>query len=139
MKRSFPYLRQRAVGHFLREDMFEGHHWLQSSQLLVEQLHALEAIQALRYLFFGLGQDLHEQAARTPVTNHRQRLQQRLLFNWQAVDTRPQHALHSCGELDSWWQGHPALASQRALFRERLGNLLQEEGITLRLGEDRLP
>ena len=67
---------------------------------LVDQLASLEIDQALPYLGLGLSQDLHEQLPRTPVTNHCQRLQQRLLIGGQAVDARRQDPLHGRGELD---------------------------------------
>ena len=42
MECSLPFLRQGVVGHFLCEDMCEGHRGLRSGRLLVEELRALE-------------------------------------------------------------------------------------------------
>ena len=124
--------------------MLEGVGGLREAVGLIEELGGLEVRQALlqghrRQLGNGLQQrhgDVH--------AHDRSGLQETLGLRRQAVDARGQHRLHGGRELEVR-QGGPGagrLARRRALPRvllhQGLRQLLQEEGIALRLGEERL-
>ena len=137
MESAPPLLEQRLIGHLLSEDVLEGVLVLGEEARLIEELGRLEVRETVMQRRLGpLGHGLQQRHGDFGADDGGG-LQELFLLQRQAVDAGRQHGLHGRGELQGG-EAHPALALQRALFHQRLSDFLKEEGIALRLGEDRL-
>jgi hypothetical protein len=137
-----PLLEEAAVDHFVRQGMLEGVFAFRKEPHLIQKLGRLEVCQPTMQRLLGQLSHSVQQRYGHLAANHDSRLQEALCLGRESVDARRQHGLY-CG-----WHLHgrqglcqmmgTRLPDEHPSLDQGAHALFQEEGITIRAGDQKL-
>jgi hypothetical protein len=95
-----PLQQEAAVGHFVRQGVFEGVFQLGEEPRLIEELGRLEVHETtMQHRLRHVGDRLQQGQGHLHAGD-RCRLEQALLLRWQPINARRQHCLHRAWDLN---------------------------------------